>query len=424
MGHEAHAKTLPAKLGAPVFVDAWKMRALITGVVFSLIAAGLAFADRSINHVLRGWLLGLMLTFGWAVGGLALLMVQYVTGGKWGLLLRRPLEAMSRTLPLVFIYWLVIAFEMKKLYLWARVQDVAGALKSGWINEVQAHAIEFKRPMLNPAAFWITGIGCFAIWGFYTWRLNTLGLRRDTDSPANTPMWIKKLENISGPGILVYSLTMTACVIYWVMSLDPTWYSSVYGLLFLVGQGYSVLALSIIVSIGLSKGEPFKTILRQTEQHDLGKFTFAFVMLNIYLAFSQFLIIWSGNLPEEIPWYLDRIQGGWGVIVTLDFLFHWLIPFTLLLSRDIKRNKKRLVRVCQWMLFAKAFDLFWLIEPNFKGAARNLHFTWGILEYVAVPVALVSFWIAFFCIQLKTRPLVQTNDPHVAEILEAEHAHA
>jgi hypothetical protein len=178
------------------------------------------------------------------------------------------------------------------------------------------------------------------------------------------------------------------------------------------------------VAISLSKGEPFKTILRQTEQHDLGKFTMAFVMLNIYLAFSQFLIIWSGNLPEEIPWYMDRIQGGWGVIVTLDFLFHWLIPFSLLLSRDIKRNKKRLVRVCQWMLFAKAFDLFWLIEPNFKGAARNLHFSWGILEYIAVPVALVSFWIAFLCVQLKTRPLVQTNDPHVAEILEAEHAHA
>jgi hypothetical protein len=424
MGHEAHAKTLPADLGAPAFVDAWKMRALIVGVVFSLIAAGLAFADHSINHVLRGWLLGLMLTFGWAVGGLALLMVQYVTGGKWGLLLRRPLEAMSRTLPLVFVYWLVIAVGMKKLYLWARIGDVSAALKAGWINEIQAHAIEFKRPMLNPTAFVATSVVCFLIWGFYAWRLNSLGLKRDSESPASTPMWIKKLENISGPGILIYAITMTACVIYWVMSLDPTWYSSVYGLLFLVGQGYSVLALSIIVSIGLSKGEPFKTILRQTEQHDLGKFTFAFVMLNIYLAFSQFLIIWSGNLPEEIPWYLDRFQGGWGVIVTLDFIFHWLIPFTLLLSRDIKRNKKRLVRVCQWMLFAKAFDLFWLIEPNFPGAARNLHFSWGILEYIAVPVALVSFWIAFFCMQLKTRPLVQVNDPHVAEILEAEHAHA
>jgi hypothetical protein len=217
---------------------------------------------------------------------------------------------------------------------------------------------------------------------------------------------------------------MTACVIYWVMSLDPTWYSSVYGLLFLVGQGYSVLALSIIVALSLSQAEPFKTILRQTEQHDLGKFTFAFVMLNIYLAFSQFLIIWSGNLPEEIPWYIDRFAGGWAVIITLDFLFHWLIPFSLLLSRDIKRNKKRLVMVCQWMVFAKAFDLFWLIEPNFKDAARNLHFSWGILEYIAVPVAMVAFWVAIFCTRLKMRPLVQTNDPHTAEILEPEHAHA
>jgi hypothetical protein len=278
--------------------------------------------------------------------------------------------------------------------------------------------------MLNPGTFVWVSLLCFAIWFFYTYRLTALGLKRDADSPENTPYWIKKLENISGPGIVVYSLTMTAGVIYWVMSMDPTWFSSVYGLLFLVGQGYSVLALGIIVSIALSKAEPFKTILRQTEQHDLGKLTFAFVMLNIYLAFGQFLIIWSGNLPEEIPWYLDRFRGHWGVIITLDFIFHWLIPFSLLLSRDIKRNKKRLTRVCQWMIFAKAFDLFWLIEPNFKDAARNLHFSWGILEYAVVPVAMASFWIAYFCTRLKARPLVQTNDPHVAEILEPEHVHA
>jgi hypothetical protein len=424
MAHETHAKTLPAELGAPAFVDGWRGRALAIGAVFSAIAAGLAFADGSIDHVLRAWLLGLMMTFGFAVGGLALLMLQYCSGGKWGLLLRRPLEAMSRTLPLVFVYWVVVALSQKKLYLWAAVNDVSAALKSGWINEVQAHAIEFKRPMLNTTAFWVAGLVCFAIWGFYSWRLNTLGLQRDAASPATTPEWIKRLENISGPGIVIYALTMTAAVIYWVMSLDPTWYSSVYGLLFLVGQAYGVLALSIIVVVSLSKAEPFKTILRQTEQHDLGKFTFAFVMLNIYLAFSQFLIIWSGNLPEEIPWYLDRIRGHWGIIVTLDFIFHWLIPFTLLLSRDLKRNKKRLVRVCQFMVFARAFDLFWLIEPNFKDAARNLHFSWGIFEYVAVPAAMVAFWAAYFCTQLKTRPLVQTNDPHLAEILEPEHAHA
>jgi hypothetical protein len=427
MAHETHDKTLPADLSAPAFVDGWRSRALAIGVIFSAAAAALAVADHSplsLDHVLRAWLLGLTLTFGLAVGGLAFLMLQYVTGGKWGLLLRRPLEAMSRTLPLIFVYWLVIAFSLKKLYLWAAVTDVSAALKSGWINEVQAHAIEFKRPMLNPSSFIAVSVICFAIWGFYTWRLNALGLARDRDSAGATSKWIKKLENISGPGILIYAVTMTAAVIYWVMSLDPTWYSSVYGLLFLVGQAYLVLAFSIIVVISLASGEPYKTILRQTEQHDLGKFTFAFVMLNIYLAFSQFLIIWSGNLPEEIPWYLDRIRGNWGIIITLDFIFHWLIPFTLLLSRDLKRNRKRLMRVCQWMIFARAFDLFWLIEPNFKDAARNLHFSWGILEYIAVPVAMTAFWFAWFCTQLKTRPLVQTNDPHLAEILEPEHAHA
>jgi len=436
MAHESHAithaKVLPADLSAPAFVDGWKTRALTVGAVFSIVAVVLALLGQGQDqlgwdHFMRAWVLGLLLTFGFAVGGLALLMVQYCTGGKWGLLIRRPLEAMSRTLPLVFVYWLVVVIEMKKLFMWAQftsVSETAAALKAGAINEIEAHCLNFKRPMLNPGAFIWVGLLCFAIWAFYTWRLNTLALQRDADSPDNTPYWIKKFENISGPGIVVYSLTMTAAVIYWVMSMDVKWYSSVYGLLFLVGQGFQVLALAIIIALALSRTEPFKTLLRQTEQHDLGKLTFAFVMLNIYLAFGQFLIIWSGNLPEEIPWYLDRIRGNWGIIITLDFIFHWLIPFTLLLSRDIKRNKKRLMWVCGWIVFAKAFDLFWLIEPNFKDAARNLHFSWGILEYIAVPVAMTSFWLAYYCTRLKTRPLVQTNDPHLAEILEPEHAQA
>ena len=427
MAHESHKKTLPADLGAPAFVDTWRTRAIVVGVIFCVIAGIFAALDAStghdpLTHILRAWVLGLMLTFGLAVGGLALLMVQYCSGGKWGLLLRRPLEAMSRTLPLVVVYWAVVAIFMKRLYLWARVTDVAAALKAGTITEIEAHCILFKRPMLNPVSFVWVSLLCFAIWGFYAWRLNAMGAKRDTEGPETTPRWIKRFENFSGPGIVIYAITMTAAVIYWVMSMDVTWFSTVYGLLFLVEQGFLVLAFSIIVSIGLSKGEPFHTLLRQTEQHDLGKFLFAFVMLNIYLTFGQWLIIWSGNLPNEINWYIDRIWGGWGVIITLDFIFHWLIPFTMLLSRDIKRNKKRLTRVCQFMVFAVAFNLFWLIEPNYKDAARHLHFSWGIMQYAAVPVAMTSFWVAFFCMQLKTRPLVQTNDPHVAEILEAEHA--
>jgi hypothetical protein len=428
----SHAKALPADLGAPAFVDGWRSRAIIVAAVAAIVAVILAFLGQTQDHLgwehfMRAWMLGLTFTMGWSVGGLALLMVQYCSGGKWGLLLRRPLEAATRGLWLVFAYWVVSVFFMKHLYQWAMYTNVsatAEALKNGLVNEAQAHCLNFKRPMLNPTTYIVVMLICFAIWGLYTWRLNALGLRRDRESPETTPYWIKKLENISGPGIVVYSLTMTAAVLYWVMSMDVTWFSSVYGLLFLVGEGYSVLALSILTSISLSKAEPFRTVLRTTEQHDLGKFTFAFVMLNIYLAFGQFLIIWSGNLPEEINWYLDRIRGHWGIVITLDFIFHWVIPFSLLLSRDIKRNKKRMIRVCQWMIFAKAFDLFWLIEPNFKDAARNLHFSWGILEYIALPVAMAALWVAYYSHNLKTRPLVQTNDPHVAEILEPEHVHA
>ena len=399
-------------------------------VLFTVTAIVIAFiaGPDGWDHACRAWALGLVLTFGFCCGGMTLLMVQYVTGGKWGLLLRRPLEAMSRTMPLVIVYWLGLGAMLNKLYMWANPGLADTDLKLGLITEDQLavirHAIEWKHPMLNVGTYWIVTAICFAIWGYYAWTLNTLSLKREKDTLANTPYWIKKMENVSGFGILVYSLTMTAAVIYWVMSMDVTWYSSIYGLLFLVGEGFQVLALALITTLSLSKAEPFKTILRTTEQYDLGKFTFAFVMLNMYLAFAQFLIIWSGNLPEEIPWYLDRINGHWGIICTLDFMFHWLVPFSLLLSKDIKKNKKRLIRVCQWMIFAKAFDLFWLIEPNFKDAARHLHFSLAILEYIAVPVAMTSLWVAYYCTQLKSRPLVAVNDPHLAEILEPEHAHA
>ncbi|MFZ1937990.1 MAG: hypothetical protein WBA18_02310 [Terracidiphilus sp.] len=436
MAHEqnpaSQAKTLPADLGAPAFVDAWKMRALVIGAIFAVIAVILGFLGQSQDglgwdHLLRAWTLGAVWTWGLCIGGLALLMVQYCSGGKWGLLLRRPFEALSRTLPVIFVYWIVTAIFSKHLYLWAvytTKEATENALKSGLITELQAHCLNFKRPMLYPDTYWGVSLLCFALWAFYSIRLNKLAQQRDADRPENTPYWIKKFENISGPGLLVYAVTMTAASIYWVMSMDVTWFSTVYGLLYLVGQGYLVLAFSIIIAVSLSKAEPYKTILRQTEQHDLGKLAFAFVMLNIYLNFGQFLIIWSGNLPLEINWYLDRIRGSWGIIITLDFIFHWLIPFTMLLSRDLKRNKKRLVRVCQWMVFARAFDMFWLIEPNFPDAARNLHFSYGILEYIAVPAAMFCFWFAYYCTRLKTRPLVQVNDPHLAEILEPEHVHA
>jgi hypothetical protein len=433
MAHAIHAKTLPADLNAPAFVAAWRTRALTVGGAFGVIGLVLAFlAGDHFQHFLRAWLLGLMITLGFTIGGMALLMVQYLSGGKWGLLVRRPLEAMTRTLPLAFLYFLPIGLFAKQLYLWAMYPDPDQALQKGLITAIQAHAISYKRPMLNYLTMWVVSLICFAVWFFYIRTLNKWSLQRDQEvglelpreSSQNVPFWQRRFENLSGFGVVVYAITLTAVAIYWVMSLDPTWYSSVYGLQFLVGQGYGVLALVVLTLIGLSKAEPIKTLLRTTEQHDLGKLCFAFVMLNMYLAFASFLIIWSGNLPEEIPWYLDRIRGNWGVIATLDFIFHWLLPFSMLLSRDLKRNQKRLAAVCRLMIFARCWDMFWLIEPNFADARRNLHFSLGILEYAFVPVAMIAFWMAYYFMELQKRPLVAVNDPHLAEILEPDHAHA
>jgi hypothetical protein len=337
---------------------------------------------------------------------------------------RRPLEAMSRTLPLVALMFLPIGIFMKKLYLWARIANPMEALKANLITRGEAHDIAWKRPMLGITSVWVQTIVCFAIWLFFMYFLNRWSLQRDADRLPNVKYWQTRFENLSGIGIVIYSITITVMAIDLIMSLDVSWYSSMYGFLFLVSQGYGAFALVIFTTLKLSKADPIKSVLRVTEQHDLGKLAFAFVMLNIYIAYSQFLIIWSGNLPDEIPWYLNRIRGGWGVIGTLDFVFHWLIPFTLLLSRDIKRNKKRLMIVCGVMIFARYWDMFWLIEPNFPDAARNLHFSFGILEYATVPVAVIALWMWYYFTQLQKRPVVQTNDPHFDEIMEAEHAHA
>ncbi len=429
MAHEHHENSLPSELNAPLLLGAWRRKAMIVGGIFAVLSIVLALLAATVDHdgvdhLLRSYLLGYIICWGFTVGGLALLMVQYVSGGKWGLLIRRPLEAMSRCLPVVFVLFLPIGFFMKKLYLWAKYSDAEAAFSKHLITHSQAHAIAFKHPMLSIPSVWIQTIVCFAIWFMFMFLLNKWGLQRDADAHPNIRFWQVKLENLSGIGILIYSITLTVGAIDWVMSLDPTWYSSIFGLLFLVGQGYAVFALSIITVLKLSAVEPMHTLLRKTEQHDLGKFAFAFVMLNIYLAFSQFLIIWSGNLPEEIPWYLDRLRGGWSVIASLDFVFHWFVPFTLLLSRDLKRNKSRLIMVCKIMIFARCWDLFWLIEPNFPDAARNLHFSFGILEYMTVPVTVICLWMWFYFGQLEKRPLIQTNDPHLAEILEPDHAHA
>lgn len=434
MGNTSFSKGLPATLNAPVFVDRWRWKALIAGIVFAVIAVILAFVGQAEDplhlgwiHFWRGWLDGYVACFGFCFGAMALLMVQHLSGGKWGLIVRRPLEAMCRTWPLIVLMFLPVAWvgaSEGKLYIWAQYSNWADALKRGLIDNDQAHAIHWKQPMLNVQNYWWFSLACLAILSFYSILLNKWSLQRDADPEPNVAYWRTKFENLSGFGVVLFAVLLFGLVIYWVMSIDPTWYSTIYGFQYLVGEAFMVLPLAILTLIGLSKAEPIRSTFRVIEQHDLGKLCFALVMLNIYFAFGAFIIIWSGNSPEEIPWYLDRIRGGWGVIATLDVIFHWLIPFSLLLSRDLKRIKSRLSVACLVMIFAGFWDLFWLIEPSYRDAARNLRLTWGIFEYAAMPAAMFCFWLVYYLWQLKRRPLIPTNDPHLAEILEHDYVHA
>ena len=425
-------RSLPPTLVAPALLGAWRSRALLIAGVSGVISLVFLLAPLGPAHILRAYLLGFMTCFGFSGGGLVLLMLQYVSGGKWGLLLRRPFEAMSRSLLFVFLLWIPIAIGMKTLYQWARFpNDVATArgLADHLVTKEQALTMVAKRVMLNPFAFVVQSLLVFAILGLFAYLLNTWSVQRDADpargTEASYERWRIRFENLSGPGIFIYVVLLTDAAIIWIMSLDVTWYSSIWGLKFLVGQGFAVLALAILTVVKLSRVEPMQTLLRTTEQHDLGKLAFAFVMLNIYLTFAEFLIIWSGNVPDEIPWYLNRIHGGWWTVCTLDFCCHWLIPFCLLLSRNLKRDKRRLSALAGFMIFARCVDMFWIIEPNFPDAAGHLHLVgnWGILAYLTVPVCVISLWGAYYLTELNKRPLINLNDPHLEEMLEAEHAH-
>ena len=433
LGHTLHAtRVLPGVLTAPQVVSTWRARAAAVAVVFGLFSLVFLFVPLGKEHLLRAYLMGYMTCFNFVGGALAFLMVQYVSGGKWGQILRRPLEAMTRTIWVLILMLAPILLLMKHLYQWAAFPDAVSKLwayHNGLMTQEQQLTATSKQTMLNPSSAWIQAAIVLGIMALVITLLNRWSVQRDNDPLAGTPAsfdrWRVKFENLSGPMILLYVVLMTDFVIVFVKSLDVTWYSTVYGLQFLVAQGYAVLVLGILTLILLSRYEPIKTMFRTTEQHDLGKLAFAFVMLNIYLCFAEFLIIWSGNVPDEIPWYLHRIRGGWWVICSLDVICHWVIPFCILLSRDIKRSKAKMIWVCVFMLLARLIDMFWLIEPNFPDAAGNLHITGniGILAYVTVPIAVVAFWMFFYLNELTKRPLINVNDPHTEELLEPEHAH-
>lgn len=377
--------------------------ALAVGALFSaLLVLGLLIDRAQFFHA---YLVGFIFWIGITLGSTALLMLQHLTGGAWGLIIRRVLEAASRTLPLMLILFLPVLLGVNQIYVWTNKaeMDQVPALR-----EKAAH-------YLNPAFFTVRAAVYFAIWMLMMWLLNSWSLQHDRT--ANRGL-LKRLQMISGPGLGLLIITITFASIDWVMSLDPAWSSTIYGLIFVASWSLSALAFGILVMSWLARREPMDAVVRTSHFHDWGNLMMALVMLWMYFAFSQYLIIWSGNLPEETVWYVARKHDGWGVIALAIVILQFAFPFLTLLSRAAKNSPQRLGRLALLILIMRVVDVIWLIEPSFN--REHFHLSW--MDIVA-PIAVGGLWIATFAWQLQKRSLVPINDPQLEQALAAHAGH-
>jgi hypothetical protein len=380
-----------------------QQRALIAGVVFTFLFAVGLFLDRT--QFFHSYLFAFSFWAGISVGSLALLMLQHMTGGGWGLVIRRVLEAATRVLPLMAVMFVPIIIGAHWIYRWTDAEEVA-----------RHPTLRSKATYLSVPFFSIRAVVYFAVWLLLTFFLNRWSKLQDLTADSR---FTKNMRMLSGPGMVLLVFTVTFAAIDWFMSLDPEWYSTIYGFIFLAAWSLSSLAFVIAVMASLTKHEPMNSVVAQLHFHDLGKLLLALVMLWSYFAFSQFLIVWSGNLPEEISWYLPRTRGGWGIIAVTVIVLHFAFPFLFLLSRSLKRNAGKLVIVAVLILVMRLFDLLWMIAPSFTG--EHFHVSW--MDLVA-PIGMGGLWLAFFAWELSKRPLIPINDPQYETVLEQKHAHA
>ena len=370
-----------------------------TGVV-ALMACAVG-AVLSPQQFFRSYLFACVFWTGIALGSLAVLMLRTVTGGSWGIPIRRPLESATRTLPLVAFFFVPLLFGLKSLYEWARPEEVL-------LDPILKH----KASYLNVPFFIGRGILYLAAWGLLVYFLNRWS---DEQDRAPSEGLDRRLQLLSSGGLVAYGLTVTFWSIDWIMSLEPHWFSTMYGVMLIAGQALGGLAFAVAVAVLLSRYEPLASVFSVEQRHDLGKLLFAFVMFWAYVSFSQYLIIWAGNLPEEIPWYLKRLQGGWGWFGIALIVLHFLLPFLLMMPAGANRNPKILAGVAFLIVAMRMVDLFWLIRPVFSPSRFTLHW----LDFAA-PIGVGGVWLSFFLWQLMQRPLIPRNDPDFVNAMAHE----
>ena len=382
-------------------VNRLQRTALVVALAAGAATAFGAFQDH--HQFWHSYLLAFMLTLGFPLGAFAVVQIFHLTHGSWGFGARRFLEASMRTLPVMALAFAPIAFlGLHSIYEWSHEDVVRG-------DALLTH----KEPWLNPTAFQMRAVGYFAVWILLMLVQSSLSKKLDQTGDAR---YLKRMGQVAGPALLVYVLTMTFAAFDWTMSLDPHWYSTIYGAIFVVGQGLTTWAFSIVFSNWLRNRSQFEYVMQPTHFHDLGKLMFAFVLLHAYTNFSQFLIIWSGNIAEEQPFFLVRKQGPWLAIGLFLVVFHFALPFLVLLSRNLKKNPGRLVIVACWLLLLRWVDLCWYIVPSIDhegGALGHIHWM-----DVAAPIALVSLWFTLFLQNVKGRAVVDPRDQAIEAALE------
>ena len=376
--------------------------ALITGIAGLAISIPALIMNPEQFH--RSYLLAYVCCLAIPLGCMGLVMMHHLTGGGWGFIIRRILEAGTRTLWLLAILYVPVLVGVSKIYGWAR----AGA------DSIPVY--QQKHFYLNVPFFAVRSVIYFAIWMWLSWFLNKWSAQQDEPGNASAE---KKLEGISGPGLVLWGIAVTFSAVDLVMSLEPKWFSSIYGMMIMVVYALSAMAFVVFIARKLTDREPLMQLASPQRFNDLGNFLLTFVMLWAYLSFSQFLIIWSGNMPEEISWYMARARGSWGALAVVLIIFHFAIPFALLLSRDIKRGPRALSGVAAALVALTLVDIFWLIVPAFEPDGLRVH--WSNISMVA---GLGGLWLWAFFVQLEKRPLVPAYDSRLAEVLEDhEHVH-
>jgi len=348
----------------------------------------------------RAYLLAYTFWLGLGLGSLGVVFVQFLTGGVWGLVTRRVFEAGAATLPLLAVLFLPLLLGLPQLYVWARPEAVAADA-----------VLQHKAIYLNGPFFVSRSLVYLLAWVILAVLLRRWSVAQDqTDDPAA----LKRLQRLSIVGALVLALTASFAAIDWLMSLDAAWFSTMYPPLVAMSDLLLALAFGIVVVIRLAPRSPLDEVLTPQVCNDLGSLLLAFLMLWAYLAFFQYLLIWAGNLSDEIPWYLRRIDGGWLPVAVTLAVVGFAVPFYLLLFRPLKRNRRSLAAIA-WLLIAmRLLDVVWLVVPPFEPAGPLV--SW--LD-VAALVGVGGLWLAVFGWQLGARPLLSPNDPRLRPVLEA-----